>query len=50
MDLHGLPQAKGGPRAVRLTLLSESTLPADFFTHIAHQTPDREIIIEPTIK
>ena len=46
MNLHGLPQEKGGPRAVRLTLVSEADLPADFFTHTAHHEPDREIIHE----
>lgn len=46
MTLHGLPQEKGGPRSVRLTLASESALPADFFTHAAHHETDREIIHE----
>ena len=46
MTLHGLPQEKGGPRAVRLTLTSEAALPADFFTHAAHHEPDRKIIHE----
>ncbi len=46
MMLHGLPQEKGGPRAVRLTLASEAALPADFFTHAAHHELDREIIHE----
>lgn len=47
MTLHGLPQEKGGPRAVMLTLTSESAFPADFFTHQAHHEADREIIHEP---
>lgn len=47
MDLHGLPQEKGGPRDMRLTLTSEATLPAQFFTHDAHHEPDREVIHEP---
>lgn len=47
MELHGLPQEKGGPRAVRLTLTSEIPLPADFFSHQAHHAPGREVINEP---
>lgn len=46
MTLHGLPQEKGGPRAVRLTLTSEAAFPADFFTHQAHHESDREVINE----
>lgn len=46
MTLHGLPQEKGGPRAVRLTLTSEAALSADFFTHEAHHETDREVIHE----
>lgn len=46
MTLHGLPQEKGGPRAVKLTLTSEAAFPADFFTHAAHHETDREIIHE----
>ena len=46
MTLHGLPQEKGGPRAVKLTLTSEAAFPADFFTHTAHHETDREIIHE----
>lgn len=46
MTLHGLPEEKGGPRAVRLTLTSEAAFSADFFTHAAHHETDREIIHE----
>lgn len=47
MELHGLPQEKGGPRAVRLTLTSEAPLAADFFSHHAHHPSGREVINEP---
>jgi hypothetical protein len=47
MELHGLPQERGGPRAVRLTLASESPLPPDFFTHEAHHEPGRPVVVEP---
>ena len=47
MELHGLPEEKGGPRAVILTLSSETTFPSDFFTHHAHHEPEREVIVEP---
>ena len=47
MELHGLPRERGGPRAVRLTLTSESAFPADFFTHDAHHDPRRQVIREP---
>ena len=46
MELHGLPEEKGGPRAVSLTLSSESPLPADFFAHQALHEPEREVIDE----
>lgn len=46
MTLHGLPEEKGGPRAVQLTLTSEAAFSADFFTHAAHHETDREIIHE----
>lgn len=47
MELHGLPEEKGGPRAVSLTLSSETALPANYFTHHAHHEPEREVIDEP---
>ncbi len=47
MELHGLPEEKGGPRAVSLTLSSETTFPSDFFSHNAHHEPEREVISEP---
>lgn len=46
MELHGLPEERGGPRAVRLTLRSETAFPADFFTHHAHHEPGRQVINE----
>jgi hypothetical protein len=46
MELHGLPEEKGGPRAVSLELTSETVFPGDFFTHQAHHEPDREVINE----
>ena len=47
MELRDLPEEKGGPRAVSLTLSSESAFPADFFSHHAHHEPEREVISEP---
>lgn len=47
MELHGLPEEKGGPRAVSLTLSSETAFPSDFFSHHAHHEPEREVIVEP---
>jgi hypothetical protein len=41
--LQGLPRAKGGPEALRLTLTSEAPLPEKFFTHHAHHEPSRSI-------
>lgn len=46
MTLQGLPEEKGGPRVVRLTLTSEAPFPADFFTHQAHHEAGRKIIHE----
>lgn len=43
LELRGLPRAKGGPEALRLTLTSEATLPADFFTHTSHHEPGRRV-------
>ena len=47
MELYGLPEEKGGPRAVSLTLSSETTFAPDFFFHRAHHEPEREVISEP---
>lgn len=44
MELYGLPEEKGGPRAVSLTLSSESAFPANFFTHTAHHEADRPVL------
>lgn len=43
LELRGLPRARGGPEALRLTLTSEATLPADFFTHTPHHEPGRRV-------
>ena len=51
LDLAGLPQQKGGPSAVRIELLGERDLGADFFSHSSHHGPDREVIEEsPSLK
>lgn len=46
IDLIGLPQARGGPSALRLTLTSNAKLPADFFSHTSHHEPDRRVLYE----
>lgn len=43
LEFRGLPRAKGGPEALRLTLTSESPLPQDFFTHTHHHEPGRRV-------
>lgn len=43
LELRGLPRAKGGPEALRLKLISESALPADYFTHTPHHDVDQRI-------
>ncbi len=43
MDLIGLPRAKGGPDALRLTLVAERPLGSDFFHHESHHAPDRRV-------
>jgi hypothetical protein len=47
IDLHGLPLARGGPTALRLTLTSQDTFPSGFFQHTAHHEPGRPIEMEP---
>lgn len=39
-----LPQAKGGPRSVELTLESSDALPDDFFSHAAHHDAQRRVL------
>lgn len=43
LEMHGLPRARGGPEALRLTLTSDATLPPDFFNHSAHHEPFRRV-------
>ena len=43
LELYGLPQARGGPRAIRLSLTDQLDLGADFFSHAAHHEDGREI-------
>ena len=43
LELRGLPRARGGPEAVRLTLTGESTLTADYFNHTPHHELGRRI-------
>ena len=43
MEMRGLPRAKGGPAALRLTLRSESPLPENFFTHVPHHELSRPV-------
>lgn len=47
IDLIGLPQGRGGPSALRLTLVAETTFPIGFFTHDSHHEPGRRIEMEP---
>lgn len=43
LEMHGLPRARGGPDALRLTLASDTALPPDFFSHAAHHEPGRPV-------
>lgn len=47
IDLIGLPQGRGGPSALRLTLVAETTFPIGFFTHDSHHEPERRVEMEP---
>ena len=47
IDLIGLPQGRGGPSALRLTLVAEKTFPNGYFTHESHHEPGRRIEMEP---
>lgn len=46
MTLDRLPQAKGGPRAVALELVDERALPPEYFDHMFHHGPEREVVRE----
>ena len=43
IEMRGLPRARGGPTALRLTLSSEAPLRDDFFTHAPHHEPGRRV-------
>ena len=43
LEMRGLPRARGGPDALRLTLTSDTALPPDFFSHAAHHEPGRPV-------
>lgn len=47
IELMGLPLARGGPSALRLTLISESTFPEGFFRHTHHHESGRSVEMEP---
>lgn len=46
MVLERLPQARGGPRSVELSLVETSDLGAGFFEHTAHHEATREVVEE----
>lgn len=46
MVFTGMPKARGGPDSVNVELTNQRDLPADFFHHTAHHTPDRRVIEE----
>lgn len=46
MVFAGMPKARGGPDSVTVELTNQRELPADFFHHTAHHTPDRRVIEE----
>jgi hypothetical protein len=46
MVFAGMPKARGGPDALVVELVHAHELPADFFQHTAHHTPDRRVIEE----
>ena len=48
LELYGLPQGRGGPRAIRLSLTDQRDLGADFFSHTAHHEAGRKIRTEPS--
>lgn len=46
MLLNRLPQARGGPRSVLLTLTEKHDLGPSYFEHKSHHSPNREVIEE----
>lgn len=46
MVLERLPQARGGPRSVELTLVDSSDLGSGFFGHAAHHEAARDVVEE----
>lgn len=46
MVLERLPQARGGPRSVELTLVESSDLGPGFFSHAAHHEASRDVVEE----
>jgi hypothetical protein len=46
MIFDGMPQARGGPRGLLIELTAMEPLPADFFRHEKHHSPDRRVIEE----
>ncbi len=46
MVLERLPQARGGPRSVELTLVDSSDLGPGFFSHAAHHEASRDVVEE----
>ncbi|MEM9367567.1 MAG: hypothetical protein AAGD07_16365 [Planctomycetota bacterium] len=46
MLLEGLPRGGGGPKSLRLKLIDQSELPADFFSHRSHHEPERKVILD----
>ncbi|MEN8738943.1 MAG: hypothetical protein ABF308_04080 [Phaeobacter gallaeciensis] len=46
LELYGLPQGRGGPRAICLSLTDQRDLGADFFSHTAHHEAGRKIRTE----
>lgn len=48
LELYGLPQGRGGPRAICLNLTNQHDLGADFFSHAAHHEGGRKIRINPS--
>jgi hypothetical protein len=46
MVFTGMPKARGGPDSVAVELEHAHELPADFFQHTSHHTPDRRVIEE----
>lgn len=47
IDLIGLPRERGGPSALRLSLITETTFPPGFFSHESHHETGRRVEMEP---